>query len=161
MARYLSASPRRVLLVDADDERGASLERLLNGERVAVDRVRVPDEALAAMETATTEPSLLVLSGSYKPSTLSLFESQNDDALSAIPLVVYAPDLSAEQEANIERLALRGRVRCARSTDRLFDEVSLCLHRRISQDDHRPAGDPRAIVSIQRWAPGQEGADRR
>jgi HAMP domain-containing protein/signal transduction histidine kinase/CheY-like chemotaxis protein len=131
LAEYVRREERLVLVVDPDDTRAASVEGLLSGPEVRVQRVATAEDALREME-AGPAPSLLVVDGTLDTGTADLIERAQGGAPPHVPLVLYAPDLEAAQEALIERIAKQGGARRVRSLERLFDEASLLLHRRTS-----------------------------
>jgi len=63
---------------------------------------------------------------------MSLVEGMEKGETPMVPIVVHAAELVPDQQSQVERVARRGGVRHVRSPERLFDEVSLLLHRRTS-----------------------------
>jgi HAMP domain-containing protein/signal transduction histidine kinase/CheY-like chemotaxis protein len=132
LAEYVRRDERSVLLVDPDDARAASVAELLSGPEVLVKRVAGENEALREMH-AGFNPSLLIVDRTLDAEVVDLIERARSGNRPPVPLVLYAPELEAVQEALFERIAKQGAARRVRSLERLFDETSLLLHRPTSR----------------------------
>jgi HAMP domain-containing protein/signal transduction histidine kinase/CheY-like chemotaxis protein len=130
LGQALAAPSRRILLVEPDEAQRRSLVELLDGPDVEVRAVQSGGEALAAI--AEERPEVVVL-GLELPDMrgLDLIAGVARDA--TLPILVFTPSvISASDLTTLSRLGQSLVLKHVRSTERLFDEVSLFLHRRVS-----------------------------
>jgi HAMP domain-containing protein/signal transduction histidine kinase/DNA-binding response OmpR family regulator len=131
LADYVKRNEELILVVDSDDARVAAVAELLGGSDVRVTRVASPTEAIDAMNGELV-PSLVLMDGWPDESAARLVEQVEAGTRPHVPFIVYAPDLEPGEAEFLERLTRRGTIRRVQSTERLFVEASLLLHRNAS-----------------------------
>jgi CheY-like chemotaxis protein/signal transduction histidine kinase/methyl-accepting chemotaxis protein len=128
-----SGKPRRVLLVEDDAQIRAETAWMIGGGDVRVDEAENGEQALNALRSGGYD--CLVLD-------LGLPDMRGDELLGKLvqegvklpPVVVHtARELTRKEEANIREHADSIVIKDVRSQERLLDEVSLFLHRVVSQ----------------------------
>jgi CheY-like chemotaxis protein len=140
LSGMLSAPSRRLLVVDADEARRQASIELLDGADVSVRAVATGGEALAAI--ADERPDVIVACLDLPDMRgIELLGRLGEDAsLSACPVVVFTPaPISASDQATLTRLGHTLVFKQVSSSERLFDETSLFLHRKVVNlsEDHR------------------------
>ncbi|WP_337173247.1 response regulator [Paludisphaera sp.] len=124
---------RRVLVVEDDPAQLEALRQLLATLDVETTGVRSAAECLERLSAATFDCMILDLS-LPDASGYSLLETlSREDAYSFPPVIVYTGrDLSAEEEQRLRRYSRSIIIKGAKSPERLLDEVTLFLHRVVS-----------------------------
>ena len=124
----------RVLLVEDDAVQLESLQQLLRTEDVEPVGVRTAAECLEQLKSSTFDCMVLDLS-LPDASGLTLLETlSREDRYSFPPVIVYTGrDLTADQEQQLRRYSKSIIIKGAKSPERLLDEVTLFLHRVVSE----------------------------
>lgn len=125
---------RHLLIVEDDDVQRDSMKKLLSGPDVAIVAVSTVDSALAELGKATFDcvvTDLTLPDGSGFDLLAQLAERQGE---ALPPIIVYTGRaLGPEEERKLRRYSSSIIVKGARSPERLLDEVSLFLHRVVSE----------------------------
>ncbi len=133
MRELLSSPTRTVVLVDPDETRRQGVADLLGGDDVLI---LTGVTGGAALATASRErPDLVVAAVDLSDMRAhELIDHMSRSAeLGDTPIVVYALDPPApEDETQLERMAETRVLRYVRDAERLYDEVTLFLHRPIT-----------------------------
>ena len=130
---HLAQRLRRVLIVEDDARQRDALSKLLGSADVSTVAVGSVAECLDALRESTFDCMVLDLSlpdasGYTLLETLSLEESY-----AFPPVIVYTGhDLSADEEQRLRRYSKSIIIKGAKSPERLLDEVTLFLHRVVS-----------------------------
>ena len=127
LASFVASPARSVLVVDANASERRELAGFLAGEHLTIDEAADTVAALARLEAGPLDLVVVVPSASVSVQAVAAGTGERGEA--AAPVVVYGPEIGTEDEAQIVKLGQRGVVRHVRSTERLFDEASRCLHR--------------------------------
>ncbi len=123
---------KRVLIVEDNKEIRANVVQLIEGEDVAVDQASDGEQALAALRK--TQYRCIVLDLNL-PDTdgFHLLKMAEEEGLSLPPIIIHtAEDLSPQMEMDLQEYAESIVLKDVRSQERLLDEVSLFLHRVVS-----------------------------
>jgi HAMP domain-containing protein/signal transduction histidine kinase/DNA-binding response OmpR family regulator len=122
----------RVLLAISSEQERDGLMELIGGPDVQI--VSAPDVAAAQRALADGQFDLMVL-GWEQPDGKSLDlidELREQPALNDFPIVLYSTQThNKKEEAHVKRLTQTTVLRDVRSAERLFDAVSLLLHRPV------------------------------
>jgi CheY-like chemotaxis protein len=129
LSSYVRNPERRVLVIDSEEQRAASTQAMLGGADVQVDRA--PSAAAVGDVARSARPDVIVLANLDSEGAEMLERMERGD-LPFTPVVVFADDLDLSPAAAVERAVKYGHLRHVRSPERLFDEVSLLLHRRTA-----------------------------
>jgi len=133
LEQRLTERPRRVLIVEHDARRCESLDALLRAPDVEVLTAEGAALALGRLRTTTVDCLVLDLtlpgaSGFELLQTLS-----REERYAFPPVIVYTErELSIDEEQRLRRYARSVIIKSARSPARLLDEVTLFLHRVVS-----------------------------
>jgi CheY-like chemotaxis protein/CHASE3 domain sensor protein len=130
----LGNDKRRVLIVEDDAVQRESLMRLLGSGSVETVAVGTASECLDTLKESTYDCMVLDLS-LPDASGYSLLETlSQQDAYSFPPVIVYTGrDLSSDEEQRLRRYSKSIIIKGAKSPERLLDEVTLFLHRVVSE----------------------------
>ncbi len=130
----LSQRVGHVLIVEDDAVQLDSLRRLLGSQQVETAGARTAAECLEQLKKTTFDCMVLDLS-LPDASGYSLLETlDREDAYSFPPVIVYTGrDLSADEEQKLRRYSKSIIIKGAKSPERLLDEVTLFLHRVVSE----------------------------
>ncbi|HOE40310.1 MAG TPA: response regulator [Rhodoferax sp.] len=128
-----AVKPRRLLVVEDDaTARRATLD-LLADEGVAVDAADSGEEAIRLLRASHYDCVVLDLKLPDMDGQ-TVLERLEQEGISLPPVVVHtARDLTAREELNLREHAESIIVKGVRSPERLLDEVTLFLHRVVSQ----------------------------
>jgi CheY-like chemotaxis protein len=128
-----SERPKRVLVVEDDPVIRRDTVALIGIGDVEVDEVVSGEEALQALRSAPYDCVVLDLK-LPDVSGKEILERLENEKVALPPVVVHtARELSAEEEQELREHADSIVVKDVRSPERLLDEVSLFLHRVVSQ----------------------------
>ncbi len=128
----LARTVRRVLIVEDDAVQREAVARLLASKDVETVGVGSAAECLERLKEQTFDCMVLDLA-LPDASGFSLLESLSAEGGHFPPVIVYTGhDLSAEDEQRLRRYSSSIIIKGARSPERLLDEVSLFLHRVVS-----------------------------
>ena len=135
--RLTAGKPRRLLVVEDDAElRKRTVELIGNGD-VKADQAATGEEALAALRSGRYDCVVLDL-GLPDMSGLAVLETLEREGVKVPPVIIHtARDLTRAEEAGLREHADSIVVKDVRSQERLLDEVSLFLHRVVSQMPER------------------------
>ncbi len=130
----LTSTVRRVLIVEDDPVQRDAVGKLLSSGDVQTVGVGTAAECLEQLSQQTFDCMVLDLS-LPDASGFSLLETLSQDGEHAFPpVIVYTGhDLSAADEQRLRRYSSSIIIKGAKSPERLLDEVSLFLHRVVSE----------------------------
>lgn len=133
----LAARVRRVLIVEDDDIQRDAVSRLLSSQDVETVGVGTAAKCLSELRGGHYDCMVLDLT-LPDASGFSLLEELSADETRAFPpVIVYTGrDLSPEEEQRLRRYSSSIIIKGAKSPERLLDEVSLFLHRVVSDLPH-------------------------
>jgi CheY-like chemotaxis protein len=133
LAGLIGSPLRRVLVVARDEASLASVTELLGDEATAVASATTAREALDALEREALDAIVLHLDLPDMPGLELIERIDRAGRFADLTGIVYAPaGVAGEDEALLSRLAQRLPVKHVQSRERLIDEVTLALHRRLS-----------------------------
>jgi CheY-like chemotaxis protein len=125
---------RRVLLVEPDEASAREVSDLVGADDVEVATFPTAADALASARERSPD---LIVTGLDLPDRkgFDLIDEVKEDAgLRDVPLVVYTRrELSKREETHLKRLTQTAVVKDVRSPERLLDEASLFLHRKVDE----------------------------
>jgi len=129
----LSQRIRRVLIVEDDAVQREAIRKLLTSEDVETIGAGTAAECLRCLKEHTFDCLVLDLS-LPDASGFSLLEKLSQEGSYAFPpVIVYTGrDLSSEEEQRLRRYSTSIIIKGAKSPERLLDEVTLFLHRVVS-----------------------------
>ncbi|WAC49278.1 response regulator [Asticcacaulis sp. SL142] len=130
----LASGMRRILIVEDDDVQRDSVARLLQTTDVETVAVGTAAECLEKLKEETFDCMVLDLSLPDQ-SGYSLLETlSQEDAYAFPPVIVYTGrDLSSDDEQKLRRYSKSIIIKGAKSPERLLDEVTLFLHKVVSE----------------------------
>jgi CheY-like chemotaxis protein len=132
LAEFLKPSRRPLLAIEADPAKRQALTALVAGEDIHC--VEVDSGAAAIKELASRSFDVIVVSLDVPDQkAFDLIDELRElPGLRNIPLIVYSDrQLSKREETHLKRLTQTSVLKDVRSPERLVDEVSLFLHRRV------------------------------
>jgi CheY-like chemotaxis protein len=134
--RTIESQTHRLLLAISSDQDRARITELVAGPDVQI--VPVIDGAGIQRELAAGQFDLAVL-GWDQPDVKTLDfvdELREQPAYAELPILLYSPyPHTKKEEAHIKRMTQTSVLRDVRSPERLFDAVSLILHRNVGNLD--------------------------
>ncbi len=129
----LAGGPKQVLVVEDNAAIRDDVVTLLGSGDMAVDQAETGAEALAAIRTGNYDCIVLDLGLPDMDGTELLMQLERE-GVDLPPVVVHtARDLTREDEEHIRGLAQSIVIKDVRSRERLWDEVSLFLHRAVNR----------------------------
>ena len=129
----LAARVRRVLIVEDDEVQREAVSRLLSSQDVETVGVGTAAECLSELRSGHYDCMVLDLTLPDASGFSLLEELSEDDTRTFPPVIVYTGrDLSPEEEQRLRRYSSSIIIKGAKSPERLLDEVSLFLHRVVS-----------------------------
>ncbi len=124
---------RRILIVEDDQVQRESLQKLLGADDVDVIGVGTAAECLENLRTLTFDCMVLDLSLPDASGYALLETLSQEDSYSFPPVIVYTGrDLTSDQEQRLRRYSKSIIIKGAKSPERLLNEVTLFLHRVVS-----------------------------
>jgi CheY-like chemotaxis protein len=124
---------RRLLVIEDNDVERMSIEALIEHEDVEIVSVGSGAEALGRLRDEEFDCAVLDLSLPDMSGFEVLEAVQKDPKLRDIPIVVFTGrDLSADEEARLNKMAKSIVIKGAQSPERLLDETALFLHRVVA-----------------------------
>jgi CheY-like chemotaxis protein len=145
---FVDPRVHRVLLVQNEEERRQGTAEIIGGDDCEIVGVADASSALAALKSNTFDLAVVDFDlGSGKGFDL-VDEIREEAGLRELPIILYsARDLSKKEEVHLKRLVQTMPLRDVRSPERLLDDVSLFLHRRV---DHLPEEKRMQIEGLHR-----------
>ena len=130
----LASRMRRVLIVEDDEVQRDAVGELLGSQDVETVGVGTAAECLEELRDGQYDCMVLDLS-LPDASGFTLLETLSEEGEAPLPpVIVYTGrDLSAEEEQRLRRYSSSIIIKGAKSPERLLDEVSLFLHRVVSE----------------------------
>jgi HAMP domain-containing protein/signal transduction histidine kinase/CheY-like chemotaxis protein len=130
---FITIPSRRVLLVEPDEGARRELSEWVADGDVHVEAAATGQEALAILKQRPLDLAVLALDlPDMRAFDLIDYVSQ-DPALADLPVLVYAPGpLAVADETRLNRLTQIRVVKHVRSHERLLDDITLLLHRRVA-----------------------------
>ncbi len=129
----LAARIRRVLIVEDDDVQRDAVSRLLTSQDVETVGVGTAAECLRELRGGHYDCMVLDLTLPDASGFSLLEELSEDETRTFPPVIVYTGrDLLSEEEQRLRRYSSSIIIKGAKSPERLLDEVSLFLHRVVS-----------------------------
>jgi CheY-like chemotaxis protein len=123
----------RVLLVEDDPVQLESLRKLLGSQDVETIGASTAAECLARLKSETFDCMVLDLSLPDASGHALLETLSREDAYSFPPVIVYTGrDLSPDEEQRLRRYSQSIIIKGAKSPERLLDEITLFLHKVVS-----------------------------
>lgn len=133
LAAKMDRSVRRVLIVEDDEVQLDAVARLLDSADVETVGARTAAECIEKLSQETFDCMVLDLSLPDASGFSLLEQLREDGGHSFPPVIVYTGhDLSADDEQRLRRYSDSIIIKGARSPERLLDEVSLFLHRVVT-----------------------------
>jgi CheY-like chemotaxis protein len=133
LLQFMMKRERTLLLVGPDDEERHALTELLGDGVVTVHAAPSGAQALAAIRSGGIDIAVLSLDLADMRAFDLIDHIAEDEARAEMPLIVYAPgEMATTDQDQLDRLAQALVLKHVRSPERLFDEVSLHLHRQVS-----------------------------
>ncbi|MFN2628057.1 MAG: HAMP domain-containing protein [Gaiellaceae bacterium] len=131
LSTFVERGVRNLLVVEDDeDQRGAIIELVGQGDDVEVTAVGSSEEALAALGDKHFDCMVLDLKLPGTTGFKLLEQLKKDDGFATLPVIVYTgKELTRREETRLKKYAETIIVKDARSPERLLDETSLFLHR--------------------------------
>ncbi|APR78272.1 Putative SigmaB asociated two-component system sensor protein [Minicystis rosea] len=130
---YVTSPARRVLVVEPDETRRRQIAESVGGPDVSL---RTASSAAGALALLEREPVELLVVGIDLPDsrTIDLVNTvAHAPAHTVLPILVYAPgEVAADDEAHLLRSTQLLSVKLVRSAERLVDEATLYLHRKVA-----------------------------
>jgi CheY-like chemotaxis protein len=124
---------RRLLVIEDNDVERMSIEALIEHEDVEIVSVGSGAEALGRLRDEEFDCAVLDLSLPDMSGFEVLEAVQKDPKLRDIPIVLFTGrDLSADEEARLNKMAKSIVIKGAQSPERLLDETALFLHRVVA-----------------------------
>ncbi|WP_231958990.1 response regulator [Altererythrobacter sp. B11] len=133
LQQKLSSRMRRVLIVEDDEVQREAVARLLQSQDVETVGVGTAAKCMEELRTSNYDCMVLDLSLPDASGFSLLEELSEDEGRAHPPVIVYTGrDLSDEEEQRLQRYSSSIIIKGAKSPERLLDEVSLFLHRVVS-----------------------------
>ncbi|WP_437585745.1 HAMP domain-containing protein [Sorangium sp. So ce1000] len=133
LAGLVGSPQRNVLVVAPDGAAFAPVNELLGDEEITVASVTTAQEALDAIEREAFDAIVLDLHLRDMPGLELIEHLDRVGRFAELTTIVYAPaGVAWDDEAHLSHLAQRLPVKHVQSRERLLDEVTLALHRRLS-----------------------------
>ena len=134
----ISKDIKKLLVIEDDKTMQESIIELVSGNDINIDAVDTGKKALTSLETGDYD-CIIVDLGLHDISGFDLIEQiNNDQRIADIPIIVYTgKELTKKEENRLRKHAESIIIKGAKSPERLFDEVSLFLHRveTVANDD--------------------------
>ena len=126
----ISKTIKNLLVVEDDENQRKSILELIGNNDVRTTAVESGREAFELLKTNTYDCMVLDL-GLDDISGFELLQMiEGEKTITHIPIIIYTgKDISRQEEAKLKKHAESIIIKGVRSPDRLFDEVSLFLHR--------------------------------
>jgi len=132
--RFAEQEVKDLLLADGDASHRQSLVDLIGNSDVRIKQVGSGKEALTAMRKKRYDCLVLDLKLPDMAGADLIKAVQDSELLQDIPIVTYgANELPPAAQQRISAIAAKGIVKDVQSPERLFDEISLFLHRVVSR----------------------------
>jgi HAMP domain-containing protein/CheY-like chemotaxis protein/signal transduction histidine kinase len=130
ITEFTKARRKRLLVVEDNPAERLSITELLGHDDIDIETVGGGEEAIAAMRREPADCVVLDLRLPDMSGFEVLEKMREDEALSAIPVVVFTGrELSPEEDAQLHTMARSVVVKGVESPERLLDETALFLHR--------------------------------
>lgn len=140
-----SQAPKRVLVVEDDEEMRKETVRIVGNGNVTVDEVATGKDAMEALRSSAFDLAILDL-GLPDMQGLELLQQLAAAKIPLPPVIVHTVrELSMEEELSLRNYADSIIIKDVRSQERLIDEVALFLHRVVCD---LPEENRRAILHL-------------
>jgi CheY-like chemotaxis protein len=131
---YVDPTTHRVLLVQADEVRRTETSAVIGGDDCEIMSVVDAPSAITALKTNVFDLAVIDLDLGATRGFDLVDEIREEIGVRQMPIILYsARDLSKKEEVHLKRLVQTMPLRDVRSPERLLDDVSLFLHRRIDR----------------------------
>jgi len=131
---YVTPHTKRLLVVEDNDLERDSIVELLAHDDVEVRAAATGHDALRLLSESTFDCCVVDLRLPDMSGFELLEKMQSNSALRDLPIVVFTgKELTSEEEARLKVVAKSIVLKDVQSTDRLFDETALFLHRVVSE----------------------------
>jgi CheY-like chemotaxis protein len=131
---YLARRTRGLLVVEADPARRQVLVDAVGGDDVDSVQVESGEAALAALADRTFDVIVIGIDCPDRKGLDLIDEIRERPDMREVPIILYSDrELSKREETHVKRLTQTSVLKDVRSPERLIDEVSLFLHRRVDQ----------------------------
>ncbi|MGH7740182.1 MAG: response regulator, partial [bacterium] len=128
---WVSRRIKNLLLLSAEPQTRRSLRALLSGADVAITSVKTGAEALEAAQNNSFDGMVMI---SDKESMVILNALKKDPRWAAFPIILHLDRPIGSKAEKLLKLAAKSNVlKTVRSTERLFDETALHLHRETAK----------------------------
>jgi CheY-like chemotaxis protein len=129
----LTPRTRSLLLIEADEARRQQTAELIGGDDVEVAHADSAEAALAACAERRFDVVVTSLDVAGRKAVDLVDEiRESAPAIRDVPMIVYSErELSKKEETQLKRLTQTTVLKDVRSPQRLLDEVSMFLHRRL------------------------------
>jgi len=129
----VTMQPRRMLVVEDDDSVRQAIVKLIGDNDVRVDEAASGEQAIEMLHAGLYDCVVLDLKLTDMNGQTMLERLERED-VSLPPVIVHtSQDLTAQEEMDLREYADSIVIKDVRSPERLLDEVSLFLHRVVSQ----------------------------
>ncbi|MCK6605552.1 MAG: response regulator [Ignavibacteriaceae bacterium] len=133
LTQYDGTTTRNLLVIEDDKGLQKGIRKLIEYSDINIDTAMTGEEAIEKLRNNSYGCVILDL-GLPDMSGFELLERLEKAAVNVPPIVVYTgKDLSKEEEARLREYAESIIIKGVRSEERLIDEVSLFLHRVVSE----------------------------
>ncbi|MFZ2961183.1 MAG: response regulator [Candidatus Ozemobacteraceae bacterium] len=149
---------KRLLIVEDDEGLASNLRGLLASQGLEIDIANSGKQALELVFTETHQLMILDLGLGDMPGLelLHLVREQGGGHGFQLPVIIYTGrDLSRDEETELRRYAESIIIKGPRSSERLFDEVALFLHRLSRREELFPSSSSSSSLSspFSQWSP--------
>ncbi|HCC56619.1 MAG TPA: hybrid sensor histidine kinase/response regulator, partial [Solibacterales bacterium] len=132
IAGSLEPRPKHLLVATADRARSRQWERLLSGSDIRFIATYTGEDCVAAIKTQFFDCVVLDLANLETPFAHILTELERNASDHALPTVLYKElPLTYEESVDLKFAARSGTIRFVQTQERLLDETTLLLHRRL------------------------------
>jgi signal transduction histidine kinase/HAMP domain-containing protein/DNA-binding response OmpR family regulator len=130
--RAVEPHVHRVLVVEPEGAERDGMVEMIAGEDVEIVTARTAEEGLAKAKEGGWDVIVTGLELPDKKGFDLVDELKEDEGVRSVPVLVYTTkELSKKEEVHLKRLTQTTILKDVRSPERLVDEVSLFLHRKI------------------------------
>jgi CheY-like chemotaxis protein len=143
---FIEPRVRELLVIEDDEAEQLSIEALICGDDIRITKAGSGGQALALLRERKFDCAILDLKLPDISGFELLSEIQRDERLREVPIVVFTGrELSVEEEAELRQRAKSIVLKGVQSPERLLDETTLFLHRRVT---HLPEARQRMLEKL-------------
>ncbi|XXY27243.1 HAMP domain-containing protein [Sorangium sp. So ce233] len=133
LSQFMVSRRRTVVLAEPNEAERQEIVELLGGDDVTIRSVASGEEALDALLTERADVLILHLDLPDMRCFDLIGQLAHGSGSTDLPVLVYAPEeISGADEAQLSRFSQLMVLKHVRSKERLFDDVSLFLHRPVA-----------------------------